>query len=117
VEPEDEMVRGLFNQHQKTDKGLGGAAAGPDASACAVRCFGDLGYRVWTESSDWILGPDHAELQRRLIDGWAAAASELAPDEAGRIRRWRQRRIGHVEAGRSCIVVEHFDIAALPPRD
>ena len=33
AEPEDEMVRELMNLHQRTDKGLGGPAAGPEASA------------------------------------------------------------------------------------
>ena len=112
AEPEDEMIRELLNRHQKTDKGLGGSAAGPDAASCAARCFADTGYRVWTEPSDWILGSPEHKLQRRLIDGWARAATELAPDNASGIARWRARRIGHVDAGRSRIVVGHFDVAA-----
>ena len=112
AEPEDEMIRELLNRHQKTDKGLGGPAAGPDAASCAARCFADADYRVWTEPSDWILeSPEHS-LQRRLIDGWARAATELASDNASEIARWRARRIGHVDAGRSRIVVGHFDVAA-----
>ena len=39
VEPEDELVRELMNLHQKTDKGLGGPADGPDAWAVAERAF------------------------------------------------------------------------------
>jgi hypothetical protein len=112
AEPEDEMIRELFNRHQKTDKGLGGSAAGPDAAACAARCFAETGYRVWTEPSDWILGSPEHKLQRRLIDGWAGAAMELVSDNAPGIARWRARRIGHVDAGRSRIVVGHFDVAA-----
>ena len=112
AEPEDEMIRDLLNRHQKTDKGLGGSAAGPDAAACAARCFADTGYRVWTEPSDWMLGSPEQKLQRRLIDGWAGAATELAPDNASGIARWRARRIAHVDAGRSRIVVGHFDVAA-----
>jgi hypothetical protein len=113
AEPEDETIRHLFNRHQKTDKGLGGPAAGPDAADCAARCFGDIGYRVWTEPSDWMLGSEERELQRHLIDGWANAATELAPDNASGIARWRARRIGHVDAGRSHIVVGHSDVAAI----
>ena len=112
AEPEDEMIRHLLNRHQKTDKGLGGSAAGPDAAGCAARCFADTGYRVWTEPSDWTLGSAEQELQRRLIDGWARAATELASDDASGIARWRARRIAHVDAGRSHIVVGHFDVAA-----
>ena len=111
-EPEDEMVRHLFNRHQKTDKGLGGPAAGPDAAGHAARCLADAGYRVWTEHSDWMLGSAERELQRRLIDGWADAAVESAPDNAPVIAQWRARRIAHVDAGRSQIVVGHLDLAA-----
>jgi hypothetical protein len=112
VEPEDEMMRELLNRHQQTDKGLGGLAAGPDAAACAARCFADAGYRVWTEQSDWMLGSREHELQRRLIGEWAHAATELAPDNASGIARWHARRIAHVEAGRSRIVVGHVDVGA-----
>ena len=112
VEPEDDFVRELMNVHQKTDKGLGGSAAGPDAAFCVARCFADSDYRVWTEPSDWVLGSPEHELQRRLIDGWARAATELAPENASGIAQWHARRIGHVDAGRSRIVVGHFDVAA-----
>jgi hypothetical protein len=115
AEPEDEMIRDLLNRHQKTDKGLGGLAAGPDAASCAVRCFTDVGYRVWKHASDWTLGSSEHELQRRLIDGWAVAAVELAPDSASQIAAWRARRIGHVDACVSRISVGHFDVAACPP--
>jgi hypothetical protein len=116
VEPEDDFVRDLMNQHQKRDKGLGGPAAGPDAVACAERCFADAGYRVQREPSDWTLGPAVAALQRMLIDGWANAATEMAPDRLATITRWRARRLAHVDAGRSRLVVGHHDLGAWLPR-
>ena len=116
AEPEDDIVRDLMNQHQKRDKGLGGPAAGPDAVACADRCFAETGYRVQLEPSDWTLGPDVAALQRMLIDGWAHAATETRPDRAATIARWRARRLAHVDAGRSRLVVGHDDFAAWLPR-
>jgi hypothetical protein len=112
AEPEDEMIRDLLNRHQKSDKGLGGSAAGPDAAGRAARCFADIGYRVRTEPSDWMLGSAERDLQRYLIDGWAKAATELGSEDASKIARWRARRIEHVEAGRSHVVVGHVDIAA-----
>jgi hypothetical protein len=111
-EPEDEMIRRLLNRHQKTDKGLGGPAAGPDAAGCAARCLADVGYRVWTDPSDWMLRATEGELQRQLIDGWAQAATAVTPDNASAIAQWRARRIAHIDAGRSQVVVGHFDIAA-----
>ena len=116
VEPEDDMIRDLLNRHQRTDKGLGGPAAGPDAAQCAARCFAEVGYRVRTAPSDWALGSGEQELQRQLIEGWAEAASHVAPGDASRIERWRARRLGHVEANRSRVVVGHLDVAAWLPR-
>jgi SAM-dependent methyltransferase len=114
-EPLDNTVRDLMNRHQKTDKGLGGPAQGPEAAASAERCFVDLGYRVRRESSNWRLGPAEGDVMRLLIDGWAQAAAEMAPEQATAIARWRTRRLEHVAAGRSRVVVGHYDFAAWPP--
>jgi hypothetical protein len=116
VEPEDEMVRTLMNRHQKTDKGLGGPAAGPDAVDAAARSFAAVGYRVERQPSDWTLGPGDVEFQRQLIEGWAQAASEIAPGQRGTIERWRARRMVHVEAGISQVTVGHEDLAGWLPR-
>jgi hypothetical protein len=115
AEPEDQMVLDLFNRHQRTDKGLGGVAAGPDAVACAERCFSEAGYVVRTEPSDWDLGSGQPELQRQLIEGWAGAAAEISPTDASTIARWRLRRLQHVDAGRSRVLVGHYDLAAWLP--
>jgi hypothetical protein len=115
AEPEDEMVRDLMNRHQKTDKGLSGPAEGPDAVRCAEEQFEEAGYRVGREPSDWTLGPAMAELQRMLIEGWAQAATEMAPDCSSTLARWRERRLAHVDAGRSHLSVGHDDLAAWLP--
>jgi SAM-dependent methyltransferase len=112
AEPEDDMVRGLLNRHQRRDKGLGGPAAGPDAAAWAVRCLADAGYHVRAEPSRWILGSSEHELQQELVDGWHRAAIEVIPDAAGTIARWHTRRRAHIDGNRSQIVVGHVDIAA-----
>ena len=114
-EPEDEEVRALMNRHQKSDKGLGGVAAGPDASDCAERIFVAAGFHVRRETSDWVLEPEQRELQVQLIQGWAHAAVELAPDNRQTIDDWLARRLAHVTAGRSHIVVGHDDVAAWLP--
>ena len=115
IEPEDDLVLELFNRHQKTDKGLGGPAAGPDASAAAERAFTGAGYRVERAPSNWTIEPDARAFQRQLIDGWAGAASEIAPAQAGLIADWHSRRMAHVEAGRSRLVVHHDDLVAWNP--
>jgi SAM-dependent methyltransferase len=116
VEPEDELIRQLLNQHQHTDKGLGGVAAGPDAVACAERCFIEVGYHVRAEPADWNLGAAQGDMQRYLIRDWARAAGELAPALSPRISSWRDRRLAHIDAGRSRIIVRHHDLAAWPAK-
>jgi len=115
--PEDEGdddIRQLVNAHQLGDKGFG-PALGPSACAVAAECFGALGYAVEREASDWHLEPEAAELQRQLIDGWARAAVQMAPDRATFIREWAERRIAHVIEGHSRLVVGHEDLAVWLP--
>jgi len=112
AEPEDDLVRDLFNLHQLRDKGLGGASGGPAAWAAAERSFTEAGYVVESAPSDWVLGPNDRQLQQQLIGGWAEAASQTAPERAAAISDWLGRRLQHVDAGRSTVVVGHVDMAA-----
>ena len=112
VEPEDDIIRNLMNRHQKRDKGLGGPAAGPDGVNCAERSFAAVGYLVRREASDWKLSANQRELQRQLIEGWAHAAVEIAPEQTSMIQSWLARRLAHVEAGSSTVIVGHEDLAA-----
>ncbi len=116
AEPEDDAIRELVNQHQRTDKGFG-PAAGPTAAARAGELLTAAGYHVEREASDWVLSPESSALQRQLIGGWAAAASAVSPDRSRVIADWSARRMAHVDAGRSQAIVGHKDLAAwLPPK-
>ncbi|HJZ73969.1 MAG TPA: class I SAM-dependent methyltransferase [Vicinamibacterales bacterium] len=108
---DDETVRTLVNQHQRTDKGFG-IALGPEAADQAAQCFAARDFVVVRERSDWTLGNTESDLQRQLIEGWAVAAAEIAPAQAPAIDAWRTRRLEHVSAGRSALVVGHEDLAA-----
>lgn len=110
AEPEDDLISDLVNQHQRTDKGFG-PAAGPTATIKASDLFAAAGYHVEREASDWALTPESALLQRDLIDGWAQAATALAPDHSDLIADWCARRIAHVDEGRSQLIVGHKDLA------
>jgi hypothetical protein len=107
---DDGMIVALVNQHQRTDKGFG-SATGPDAADRASHWFGQHGYQIRRAPSDWALTPASSELQRQLIDGWTQAASEIAPEQTRVIDRWRERRLAHLAAGWSHIVVGHEDVA------
>ena len=108
----DGSIVALVNEHQRTDKGFG-PALGPAATDCAERCFTDIGYRVTRNRSDWALPPASHVLQRRLIDGWAQAATEIAPSQAAVVDGWRHRRLAHVAANCSRIIVGHQDLAGI----
>ena len=112
-EPEDEEIRQLVNRHQRTSKGFG-RALGPDAAACAVRHFAAAGYDTHLAPSDWQIAASQPDLQRQLLEGWAAAATEIAPDRTAAIASWLGRRLAHVQSGRSTIVVGHQDVAGWP---
>lgn len=113
-DPDDERVFALFNEHQLNDKGLGGPAAGPRGTDVAREAFVRAGFDVRSEPSNWHLAPDAREFQVQLIDGWASAAAEISPREQAMIERWKERRLAHVHAGRSIVVVGHYDMAAVP---
>ena len=100
-----------MNQHQRTDKSFG-RALGPDASARASDILEGLGYDVVRDRSDWVLDRESYELQRQLIEGWAAAATQVAAADAELIARWRLRRIEHIRAGESSLTVGHEDLGA-----
>lgn len=111
IDAEDEAVRELVNIHQQTNKGFG-PALGPNAADSAARAFDAAGYEVWRAASDWELGPASPALQTQLIEGWSEAAEAIAPERAALLRDWKARRLAHVAAGRSRVVVGHEDIAA-----
>ena len=128
-DPDDGPVRRAVNAHQRRNKGFG-PALGPMAGLTAETAFRGAGYRVWSMRSPWRLGPRDARLARALVDGWEAAALELAEGgEAGRspsgddptgpdpaaIRSWGGRRRATIDSGRFGLTVGHLDLLALPP--
>lgn len=110
---DDEWIRQLVNRHQLSDKGFG-AALGPGAWQRTTELFGAAGYQMMTAPSDWNLLPHEQPLQRSLLEGWAAAAAELAPEQSERCREWLMRRYAHVASGASFITVGHQDVLAIP---
>jgi SAM-dependent methyltransferase len=112
ADEDDAAVAALVNRHQRTDKGLG-PALGPDAGRRLEAVLAEDGWAVRRATSDWVLGQPDPALQRQLLRGWASAALELEPGWSARIRAWEERRLAHVDHGRSQIVVGHDDVAAV----
>jgi hypothetical protein len=114
-DPDDAWLNALINRHQQGDKGFG-QALGPNATPHACKAFAALDYSVHTVASDWAIEPEGLQLQSELIDGWVAAACEIAAEDKFRVIEWGKRRKAHVLAGRSHIRVGHQDFIALPTR-
>ncbi len=111
----DAEVLELFNRHQLGDKGFG-PALGPAAGLRAVDSFVARGYRVASRTSDWHIGPSAASLQRELLGGWLGAALEIAPERRATLEAWHRRRVAHVDAGVSTLVVGHVDLIGMYAR-
>jgi hypothetical protein len=111
----DAEVLELFNRHQGGDKGFG-PALGPTAGLRAVDSFVARGYRVASRTSDWRIGPDAAPFQRELLSGWLGPALEIAPERRATLEAWHRRRVAHVDAGVSTLVVGHVDVIGMCAR-
>jgi hypothetical protein len=109
AEPDDAAVLALFNRHQLFDKGFG-AALGMRAAGIAEDAFEAHGYELRVATSDWVLGPEARDLQLALLDGWHAAALEVAPESRLALGSWLERRRAHALAGRSELSVGHVDL-------
>jgi hypothetical protein len=70
---------------------------------------------VYRARSDWDLGAADSALQRELLHGWATAAIAMEPKSGDELRRWLDRRLGHVASGASRLRVGHEDLLVLPP--
>jgi len=108
----DAEVLELFNRHQLGDKGFG-PALGPAAGLRAVDAFVARGYRVASRTSDWRIEATAAPFQRELLAGWLRAALEIAPERRDALEAWHRRRLAHVDAGVSTLVVGHLDLIGI----
>nr|CDQ33321.1 hypothetical protein BN993_02761 [Virgibacillus halodenitrificans] len=113
---DDAWLFATLAAHQRRDKGFGPAlgTAAPQALATA---FGDRGFRLVDAPSPWRLGPAQRPLALSLLDGWAEAAREQAPEERARIDRWWRRRREALDQGQVDLYVGHRDVFAAPEPD
>ena len=109
----DAEMHALFDRHQRGTKSFG-PALGPDAAQAAAAAFRAAGFSVETGRSDWQLEAGDRDMQEALLAGYVQAALEIAPERAGEIEHWRQRRRFAIGAGTSRHRVGHTDLLALP---
>jgi len=109
VDAEDAAVTSAFNRDQRTDKGLGGIALGPDAAGHFAGMLRDHSYDVESAASPWQLGPGQFALQRELLAGIADAAARAGHGDAP---GWLARRLGRLDEG-GC-TIGHLDLLAVP---
>jgi len=109
----DAEIKRLFDAHQATDKGFG-AALGPAAAGALADRLAGSGGKIFTAASDWQLGYEDQAIQTALLEGYVAAALELAPEQTGEITDWAAQRRKHIAAGRSVHRVGHQDLLWLP---
>nr|WP_194249263.1 glycosyltransferase [Halomonas salicampi] len=115
-DPDDAYIHALFNAHQLRDKGFG-AALGGRAHFELVTRLNAAGFDVEEAESPWRLTAgqaEHTALLHPLIEGWAQAAIEQAPEAHERIDAWRTQRLAQVNAGELGAVVVHRDMWARP---
>lgn len=105
----DQTMAAAFNTHQRGTKSFG-TALGPDAVPTLAAALREKGFTVTLRDSAWRLdraadGP----LMDAMLAGWASAACEILPEQAGPIAGWLTHALG---ADR--LVVGHTDLLALP---
>ncbi|MEM1265094.1 MAG: class I SAM-dependent methyltransferase [Pseudomonadota bacterium] len=108
--PAEAAIRAAFNAHQRRSKGLGGRAAGPEATRLLAAALADRGYDVEVTGSPWLLNqPRDAALIEAVVNGVADAAREAGAVEAEAWRTARLERTDH-------LVIGHRDLFAAPRR-
>ncbi|MDQ7732506.1 glycosyltransferase [Halomonas sp. SpR1] len=119
VDDEDHWLLALFIAHQHRNKGLGDALGG-QAHQALVSELEEADYRVEQAETPWQLAAGSQKLQplmMALLEGWAEAATEQAPEAAARIATWLQQRQQAVANGKLGIWVGHRDLFAMPQEE
>ena len=114
LDDEDRWLLAMFMAHQQRDKGLGDALGG-QAHGALVAALEHADYRIEQAETPWQLAAGSQQqqpLMRALLEGWAEAATEQAPQAAPRIATWLRQRQQAVANGELGIWVGHRDLFA-----
>ncbi|MGB7431516.1 MAG: class I SAM-dependent methyltransferase [Ahrensia sp.] len=105
---EDASITGAFNEHQRTDKGLG-PALGPASASETMRIFQSHGFTVIAGDSPWRLDAQTIALHEATLEGIASAASDAGCEGAS---DWLDHRKTHLASTTGYI--GHTDLLAIP---
>ncbi|MEM6712913.1 MAG: class I SAM-dependent methyltransferase [Pseudomonadota bacterium] len=106
--PDDVSITASFNQHQRTDKGLG-PATGPTSANAIDRIFSKAGFIVHSADSPWTLDESTIALHDDLLTGIASSADEMGnPLATG----WLESRRQFIAT--ASVLVGHTDVLAIP---
>ncbi len=114
LDNEDRWLLAMFMAHQQRDKGLGDALGG-QAHGALVAALEHADYRIEQAETPWQLAAGSQQqqpLMMALLEGWAEAATEQAPEAAARIAIWLKQRQQAVANGELGIWVAHRDLFA-----
>lgn len=117
ADPADDLVAGVFDQHQQRQGRLG-----PEAPAVLTRLLTGLladlstpaGGTVRSAQTDWRLGPTTAKLLRRWLDERVESVLDQEPALAADVGRWHERRLAQLRSGQLRVRVGHTDLLVLP---
>ncbi|WP_428528721.1 methyltransferase type 12 [Roseibium sp.] len=112
AEPLDQDLCDAMNRDQKTDKGFG-PALGPKAAEQAITLFEARGYRVVSGTSDWMIGPQHADFLAEFLPGWVGIGVKQGVGKS-KADDWLESRRSQIADGTFTMTVGHLDFAALP---
>jgi hypothetical protein len=108
-DPDDDRIRTAFLLHQTREKGLGGAACGPDAAQILSDALERHGYQVESQSTPWFLSVEtDRQLVEALMTGYGQAAMETGTIDHREATEWVARRASTV----SSLSVGHTDLFA-----
>ncbi len=91
--PLDAAVAAAFCAHQRSDKGLGGVAAGPEAPRLLALALEAAGARVRQADSSWRVNAEESAFMQRVLDDVATAAAETGLLEPGMTQAWLSERL------------------------
>ncbi|WP_158217708.1 methyltransferase domain-containing protein [Nesterenkonia sp. F] len=127
--PDDHLVSGAFDRHQRR-----GGRCGPQAAATLEQAAQARGLLVDRLGTPWILdaavGDDAALLEQLVPDRARAAAEQLAGESSAapgardetasdpdRARRWGEARLAQIRSGALRLRIDHVDVLVRDPAD